>query len=113
MVLGSLGLKVRERRGVVGALQSRALGSLQAHSSHAARNDVADLRMGLFHTASELFDRGGENRQARDNDTEQRFQDCRNAEPCDAVGVIVESYLGRQDETDDSDNAYAVHIEIS
>ena len=69
--------------------------------------------MGKFYGFSGLSDSRSEKWQACNDDTKQRFQYCENANPCKTISEIIESPSGRQDETDNCDNAYAVHRELS
>ena len=88
MIRGSLGLKISERKGVIKALKSRALGFLQAQTGgYATRKDIASLRFSLL--GSELFDSRWKERQACDCNTKQGFQNGYNGNPRDVIGVVI------------------------
>ena len=69
------------------------------------------FRTGPLDMAENNFQRGWKNRQTRNDDAQQGFQGRHNANPCDAISVIIHIELAGQDDTNGGNGANAVGIE--
>ena len=82
-------LKVSESNRVIVTLGKGVLPSLEAQPGHAARKNIVCFRIGILHMTSNLLERRWEKWQARNGDTQQRFQYRHNANFRDSVGEIL------------------------
>ena len=91
-MLDSLVLNVRKQV-FIELFERGAFRSSQAQLGYAARDDIVCFRTDPLDVAEDNFERGWKDRQTRNDDAQYRFQGRHDANPCDAISVIIHSKL--------------------